>query len=527
MTTISVEISHLRPDPANARQIDPDDVTDLVASIQAVGLLQPIVVRRDTAPADATPYYTIVAGARRVEACRRLGRTHIEAALYEQNGVLVASAAENMVRRPMHPVDQWRAVAALTADGYSLEGAAEALGIEQRTARRLQWLGGMAPEIIEALAGEPELPETDVLRTIALAPHAIQTKAFDSGRRKRGIDWDVVARGCNRQRIPRASAIFDHALMAWDEDLFAEPGSDEQFSTTDVKAFLAHQNAAIKERIAKGKGRYLRAGWDKWGAVQIPDGWKRSWEKMPKRWRDDDPRRVLLALREDGYHVGRVEELLIEPLPKREPRAQASAAAEQPVDSRPREPITKATRARLAAIKGEALREGLQAIPAETDLLSALRVLLLAFCADNVRIEGSVRSLREIADRLLTPEGKAKAIEPREMCALAIEVVGKIIAFDHPMTSFGTSGDAAEWIAEHVIAAARMPRCDTEEILKGFSHDALIELARKHGIDDGGKAKDVRARLIGRMEHWSPVTFGAPVALEFTVEDPEEASDED
>jgi len=81
------------------------------------------------------------------------------------------------------------------------------------------------------------------------------------------------------------------------------------------------------------------------------------------------------------------------------------------------------------------------------------------------------------------------------------------VIFSAP-TQFHGSGNAAEWIGRFV--RARMPRCDSEDILRGLSGDLLREAARAHGIDDKGSNADLRKRLEGALPDWSPVGFGAP-----------------
>lgn len=70
------------------------DLTPLVASIRQVGLLNPIVVTQD---------YRLVAGFRRLSACRQLGWSEIEANVvpYADDPLLLldAEVAENLVRK--------------------------------------------------------------------------------------------------------------------------------------------------------------------------------------------------------------------------------------------------------------------------------------------------------------------------------------------------------------------------------------------------------------------------------------------
>jgi hypothetical protein len=70
---------------------------------------------------------------------------------------------------------------------------------------------------------------------------------------------------------------------------------------------------------------------------------------------------------------------------------------------------------------------------------------------------------------------------------------------------FDGGGKAAVWLARMV--GADMPRCDTEEVLKGCSKDLLIATARAHGLDDTGTTAALRARMVGKLPDWRPVGF--------------------
>lgn len=508
--SFSVVLDALHLDPANARTIIEDDLADLTASMAALGQLQPIVIRPHNGDGASvqTPQYAVVAGNRRVAAARSLGWNEIEAVELENGNATAVSAAENMVRRAMHPVDQWRAVASLVDNGMSFDDAADALGIEQRHARCLSWLGHMAPEVIEALGMQQQLPSQNTLRAIALVPHDRQVEAIKRATRKGFTDWQQAYSLCVRQRISRRVAIFDHGLMAWDEDLFAEPGSDEQFSTDNIVEFLEFQKKAFDAQVKAAKGRLIPTSLDRLGNPIAPNGWRLSWDAVPKRWKKDDPRKFAGAVATDGYRTGEVITRLVVPVERREQAE--SLGMDTPKVERPRDPITKAVQGRLAALKGEAVANALDNIVRETNLLGAVRLLLLTLAANNVRIEGQSSDLLSIAAELVDDDGGIKPVEPRGMCALAARAIMGIIHFSHPNTNFGTSGDAAEWIGSFLIASARMPRCDTEEILKGCSGDLLVEIARKYGVDDTGKVSELRKRLVGALPNWSPVDFGAP-----------------
>jgi len=529
--TMNIALSALYPDPAQARRSPPApaDVTAMAASMAHVGQLQNIVVRmRGDGSESEDPTWFVVIGNTRVAAARELGWAEITAEVLAEHtaegAVLAISAAENMVRRDMHPVDTWRALAHLTANGLDAADAARILGLDERGARRLAHLGAMAPALIDAIAAEPLLPREHDLRAIASAPHHVQEAALAEARKyaKGGAMsgwWHTVGQRCTVTRIPATRAIFTVGPengVVFDEDLFAEPGSDEQFTTTDVAGFLAAQDKALLAKAAESNGRALVSEYNiNRRDIVAPDGYMVVWDTVPKRWKKSDPRKVLWAVIREGYEIGVVREYLAVPKPKRGEGAAHGAAHTAGAPSgnaRPRDPITKAVQARLASLKYEAVTAALPGFAARAKWPDLLRAVLLAFGARNVSVQTSAQlygraSITHTVTGLVDAAGKPAA-DSDALREAAAAVLARVLMFDHP-NSFASSGPAAEWIGAMVGAAKTMPRCDTEEILRGFSGDKLAEIAEAHGIDASGKVSVLRKRLVGNLPNWVPVEFAA------------------
>src|SRR5262245_23390273 len=92
---------------------DMKDVPRLAASMQAVGLLQPVVIRPDN---------SLVAGARRLEAARSLGWSevdvHVAVGLEDECRLLAAQNDENDCREDFTPTEK-------VAMGQAIEKAAK------------------------------------------------------------------------------------------------------------------------------------------------------------------------------------------------------------------------------------------------------------------------------------------------------------------------------------------------------------------------------------------------------------------
>jgi ParB family chromosome partitioning protein len=91
---VKIPLQQIVVDEGHRIRKEAGDLTSLIASIQKVGLLNPIVVTAD---------YRLVAGFRRLSACRHLGWTEIEANVvpYKDDPLLLldAEVAENLMRK--------------------------------------------------------------------------------------------------------------------------------------------------------------------------------------------------------------------------------------------------------------------------------------------------------------------------------------------------------------------------------------------------------------------------------------------
>jgi ParB/RepB/Spo0J family partition protein len=106
----------------NVRDLDQAHVEALASSIALRGLITPLVVRPNG------ERFTLVAGAHRYAACRKLGKKEVEITLREHEGSSADSAAENVVRKQLSPLEEARAVRHMLDEGYTPDGAAQALG---------------------------------------------------------------------------------------------------------------------------------------------------------------------------------------------------------------------------------------------------------------------------------------------------------------------------------------------------------------------------------------------------------------
>jgi len=120
-------IEVIKPNPNQPRtKIDPGSLGGLASSIEANGVVQPLLVRPLS---DGS--YELIAGERRWRAAQEAGLAKVPAVIRDQELAerLQVALIENMVREDLNPVDEARACAALVDElGLSKEDLARRVG---------------------------------------------------------------------------------------------------------------------------------------------------------------------------------------------------------------------------------------------------------------------------------------------------------------------------------------------------------------------------------------------------------------
>lgn len=128
---VSILISSIIVNRAERQRRELPNINILADSIKRLGLIHPVVITREN---------NLVAGERRLEACRQLGWTHINCQYLDELDSLTAHAIEleeNIKREALPWPDECRAVAEYHAlrsseePSWSQERTAEALGLNQ------------------------------------------------------------------------------------------------------------------------------------------------------------------------------------------------------------------------------------------------------------------------------------------------------------------------------------------------------------------------------------------------------------
>ncbi len=253
-------ICDLHASALNVRKHGPKAIDSLAASIRSIGLLQPLIVRRNT------DGFEVIGGKRRLKALEKIAHDAepdtdapdtVPCIVIETDDdatAIEASLAENVERLPMDELDQYTAFAALLAKGRTEDEIADAFGITPAIVRRRLALARLIPDIHRLYrAGEID---GETLKLLTLASKERQ-KAYvalvrdpDSAPPPR---WQLKAWLLGGAEIATSAALFDEAEYRGDikGDLFG----DERFFC-DAEQFWKLQNAAIAklcdELTAKG-----------------------------------------------------------------------------------------------------------------------------------------------------------------------------------------------------------------------------------------------------------------------------------
>src|SRR5919112_674255 len=164
-------VSSVQPNPLQPRsQINEAELAELTASIEASGLLQPVVVR----PRNGK--YELIAGERRWRAVQRLGWTKIPAVVrdVDDQTLLTLALIENLQRDDLSPIDE--------ASGYQRLGSefqlaqaeiARLVGRDRSTVANLLRLLKL-PEEIKLLIQDGKLSEGHARALLGITEEAQQ-----------------------------------------------------------------------------------------------------------------------------------------------------------------------------------------------------------------------------------------------------------------------------------------------------------------------------------------------------------------
>ncbi len=247
-----IPLDQLKTTPLNVRKRGGKDIDDILPSIRALGILQPLLVRPNCEG------YEIVAGQRRYHALTALaaeretegqGKTELVPCLVMKDGddaaAIEASLAENIARLPMDEIDQYKAFAALIKKGKSVEDIAGDFGISERLVRQRLAIANLIAPILTAYRKD-EIDSATV-RTLTMASKSQQQEWW----RLHTSEDEYAPRGRQLKSwlfgggdIPVTNALFAEA--EYDGAIITDLFGDHRYFD-DAAKFWTLQNKAVSD----------------------------------------------------------------------------------------------------------------------------------------------------------------------------------------------------------------------------------------------------------------------------------------
>lgn len=231
MNVESVPPDALDVDPMNERD-DVEDVTDLAASIEKTGVVQPPIVR------SCETGYTVVVGQRRVRAARETGLDSIPVlvAEYDDADALRASISEN---------------ADLFQQEVSVKDRCEALQEYWRH------MGGEGMPVYSHLAHELGVPSETIRAWLEPLNDAWNETALDVNSRERTDDGEELADAVGETTLADVRRITDGGETG---ERLARLVAEDELTRQDVRDIKADVDAGMstEDAIAKAQGDPLK-----------------------------------------------------------------------------------------------------------------------------------------------------------------------------------------------------------------------------------------------------------------------------
>ena len=276
-TTLFIPLNKLKKSPRNARKTPHSkaEIAALAASIKANGILQnPVVEPETNADSKPTGFYLVTIGEGRRQAQllrarkKEITKTEpIRCLIETAHNALEISLAENAIRAPMHPADQFEAFFELNRDhGMNAEDIAARFGVTAAVVRQRLKLAAISPVLMQAYRDE-EL-NLDQLTAFAFTDdHAKQERVWaDLGTH---VERDEILEILNGDHIAasdgRAQFVGMEAYQAAGggiaRDLFHE---EHQGFCTDPELL----NRLVREKLEATADTVRAEGW-KWVEIML------------------------------------------------------------------------------------------------------------------------------------------------------------------------------------------------------------------------------------------------------------------
>jgi len=176
MAAVTVAVDKIRPNPYQPRQeMEGESLRELEESIKQYGLMQPVVVRRIN-----ESEYELIAGERRLRACKNIGLSEISAVVVKASGTdsAIMALIENIQRENLGYIEEAEAFLSLLAvHGLTQDELAARLGKNQSTIANKIRILKLSPEI-RAILSQHNLTERHARALLRLPDEKEKRKAL-------------------------------------------------------------------------------------------------------------------------------------------------------------------------------------------------------------------------------------------------------------------------------------------------------------------------------------------------------------
>jgi ParB-like chromosome segregation protein Spo0J len=490
------------PDRARRSKSSPQADALLLATIKAVGIVQPPVVAPES---DGGNGFVIDEGHRRVKQAIAAGLEEIAILVVPrvQDGGAMRSLVTTVAHEQLNPVDQWRAIERLVALGWTEEAIGIALAQSVRQIKKLRLLANLLPAMLDHMA-KGDMPDERQLRTIAAASLDEQKEVWKAHKPSKGdpqISWWAVANSLAQTRMHARDASFGDDLaqaygIEWIEDLFAPADQDSRY-TTDVEAFLGAQHVWMTQNLPK-KGVITEA--NTYGEIKLPPKAERVYG-APKK---SDHTAMYLD------REGKVKTAHFRMPDKAKSSEDTGSENDTIVVSKARPDVTRKGIEIIGDLRTDALHEALSHASIQDDTLLAL--LVLAFAGQNVRVDSGAGGDFRFGGRfgrhaatLFDTEGKLAF----DLDTLRIAARGVLTDVFSCRENISKSGIVAIVAGSAVGADGFLTNMGTEDFLSCLSRPALEASCTDTAVLPRARVKDTRAALV---EHFKDGHFVHPAA---------------
>jgi ParB family transcriptional regulator, chromosome partitioning protein len=238
MTTEKIPLNKLVPGKANVRKTGAKTgIDELAANIKALGLLQNLQVR----PMEDGKY-AVEAGRRRLFALKLLAKRKDIAkdepidcrVLAEGEDATEVSLAENLMRLPMHPADQFEAFKAMNDAGKGPEDIAARFGCAPSTVRQRMRLATVSPKLLAVYRDEGMTLDQLMAFTVSDDHEAQMTVWRELPQWNR--DADAIRRNLTRAHVE---------------------ADDDRAQFVGIETYLAAGGGIIRDLFAEAHAGYL------------------------------------------------------------------------------------------------------------------------------------------------------------------------------------------------------------------------------------------------------------------------------